>query len=77
MKNISRLIPIMILSMIIFLPFFLFAQENEVDMADTMRSNGKIYVVVSVVSIILLGLLIALINIDRRVKRMENEKKKD
>ena len=77
MKNISRLIPIMILSMIIFLPFFLFAQENEVDMADTMRSNGKIYVVVSVVFIILLGLLIALINIDRRVKRMENEKKKD
>ena len=77
MKNISRLIPIMILSMIIFLPFFLLAQENEVDMADTMRSNGKIYVVVSVVFIILLGLLIALINIDRRVKRMENEKKKD
>ena len=77
MKNISRLIPIMILSMLIFLPLFLLAQENEVHMADTMRSNGKIYVVVSVVFIILLGLLIALINIDRRVKRMENEKKKD
>jgi len=53
----------------------LFAQEEEkVDMADTMRSNGRIYVVVAVVVLILLGLLLYLIRLDRKISRMEREK---
>ena len=35
-----------------------FAQEKEVDMADTMRSNGRIYVVVAVMHTILSGLIL-------------------
>ncbi len=56
-------------------PIFSFAQENDVEMADIMRESGKIYVVVAVISIILAGLLIALISVDRRLKRMEKGKK--
>jgi heme export protein D (CcmD) len=40
-------------------------------MADAMRSNGKIYVVVSVLVIILIGLFIYLINLDRKLSRLE------
>ena len=46
-----------------------FAQEAE--MADTMRTNGKIYVVVAIVLVILLGLIGYLISIDRKVSNLE------
>ena len=46
-----------------------FAQN--VEMADIMRSNGKIYVVVAVISIIFIGLMIYLYLIDKRVKKLE------
>lgn len=55
----------------------LFAQNDTVDMADIMHENGKIYVVVAVISVILLGFLIALMSIDRRVRRIEKENKKN
>ena len=44
---------------------------GKVEMADAMRADGKIYVVVSVLLIILAGILLYLISIDRKVKRME------
>ena len=49
----------------------LFAQSNEVEMADTLRSNGKIYVVVFCIVIILAGLLIYLFSLDKRLKKIE------
>ena len=35
-----------------------YAQDDKVEMADTMRSNGRIYVVVAVVVLILVGLFL-------------------
>ena len=49
-----------------------FAQEKP-DMADVMRSNGKIYVVVAVCLTILTGLFIYVFVIDRKVSRLEKE----
>jgi len=40
-------------------------------MADLMRSNGKIYVVVAVIAIIFIGLMAYLYRIDQRVKKLE------
>jgi len=54
----------------------LFAQTEpagNVDMADSLRNSGKIYVVVAVVLIILAGLLLYVIGIDRKVSKMEKE----
>lgn len=59
-----------------FVPIIVMAQENEVEMADMMRENGKIYVVVAIVSIILLFLMIAVMNIDRKVRKIEKEYRK-
>ncbi|HEY5326319.1 MAG TPA: CcmD family protein [Mucilaginibacter sp.] len=52
-----------------------FAQQNQpVEMADVMRSSGKIYVVIAVIAIIFIGLAIYLFSIDRRLKKIEKEK---
>jgi CcmD family protein len=52
-----------------------FAQQpQQVEMADALRQSGKIYVVVATISIIFVGLAIYLFTIDRRLKKVENEK---
>lgn len=51
------------------------AQDDaKVEMADTMRSNGRIYVVVAVVVLILIGLFLYLIRLDKKITRIEKEK---
>jgi hypothetical protein len=50
------------------------AQDNKETMADTMRSNGRIYVVVAVVVTILLGVILYLWRLDRKMTRLEKEK---
>ncbi|SMO65853.1 CcmD family protein [Solitalea koreensis] len=54
---------------------FTFAQTttNGIEMADTMRSSGKIYVVVGVMAIIFVGIAIYLFSIDRKLTKLENE----
>ncbi len=47
--------------------------SQPVEMADTMRSNGKIYVVVAVCLTILLGLFIYVFIIDRKISRLEKD----
>ena len=50
--------------------FFVFAQ-SKVDMADTMRSNGKIYVVIAIILTIFAGLIFYLIRIDKKISKIE------
>ncbi len=47
--------------------------SNEPAMADTFRSEGKIYVVIAVLSIIFLCLAAYLIYIDVKVRRLEKK----
>jgi hypothetical protein len=50
----------------------LFAQEQ----AETVfRQSGKIYVVVVVMSVIMLGIILFLIRLDRKIKKIEDSKK--
>ena len=51
----------------------LFAQDAQ--MADTMRSEGKIYVVVAIILVIFLGLIAFLLYTDRKISRLENRLK--
>lgn len=44
------------------------------EMADLMRSNGKIYIVVAVCLTILIGLFLYAWTIDRKISRLEKEK---
>ena len=49
------------------------SQEKEVEMADTMRSNGRIYVVEAVMLTILTGLILYVVRVDRKISRLEKE----
>lgn len=55
----------------LLMSFSLSAQD--IPMADEMRASGKIYVVVAVLTTILLGMIIYLISIDRKLKKLEKE----
>ena len=46
-----------------------------VEMADGLRANGKIYVVIIVVVTILLGLFAYVIRLDRKISRLEKSVK--
>lgn len=52
----------------------LFARQD-VEMADTMRSEGKIYVIVAIVLIVLAGLVIYLFTLDKKIKKLEDSMK--
>lgn len=69
-KKLFSILLVMILST---LPGF---AQDQVEMADLMRSNGKIYVVVAVAATVMLGLIIYLISIDRKVSSIEKKLKK-
>ena len=47
--------------------------KNSIEMADVMRASGKIYVVVAVLCVILTGLIIYLIQLDKKISRLERE----
>ena len=48
-------------------------KANEPEMANTFRSNGKIYVVVAVILTIFAGIIIYLIHLDRKMSRIEKQ----
>ena len=48
-----------------------FAQDAE--MADSMRANGKIYVVVGIILIVLVGLIVYLFMTDKKLTRIEQQ----
>ena len=51
-----------------------FAQnEHAIEMADTFRSSGKIYVVIATIAIVFAGLAVFLFLIDNRLKKIEKE----
>lgn len=54
------------------------ASAQNAEMADTFRSEGKIYVVVAIILIVLTGLIIYLFLLDRKMNRLEQmiDKKK-
>ena len=54
---------------------FAFSQVREkVEMADKFRADGKIYVVLAIILVILAGLFFYLIRIDRKVAKLEEQK---
>lgn len=50
--------------------------QQTVEMADSFRANGKIYVVVAVLTVITFGLLAYLYVLDKKISKLEKEIKK-
>ena len=48
-----------------------FAQNAQPEMADTLRKDGKIYVVVLVLATIFAGIITYLVRLDRKISKFE------
>lgn len=76
-SQLSRLaqLPKVLFSLTLTLVFSLTAIAQEpgadIEMADAMRAEGKIYVVVACIVIVLVGLLLYIARLDRQVKQLE------
>ena len=64
-----------ILFVLLILSMLSKAQDGtkKVEMADLMRSNGRIYVVVAVMLTILIGLVLYVVRLDRKISKLEKE----
>jgi CcmD family protein len=60
-----------------FLLFFGLLSTNiafgQAEMADSFRADGKIYVVVAIILIILLGVFLYLFFLDKKVRKLEDQ----
>ncbi len=65
----TRLVTLLTLTVI--LPLASFAQN--VEMADDMRRDGKIYIVVAVCLTILIGLILYVVSVDYKLRKLEKE----
>ena len=59
--------------LLLAISFSITSQAQEETMANTMRSNGKIYVVVAVLTTILVGLIAYLVRLDKKISKLEKE----
>lgn len=64
--------PKTILIFLLLLVHNAFAQ-GEVEMADGLYASGKIYIVVGVLMIIFIGIVIYLIQTDRKISKLEKD----
>jgi hypothetical protein len=60
-----------LICLVVLLTGYASAFAQDVEMADKLRSEGKIYVVVGTIAIVFIGLAIYLFTIDRRLTRVE------
>ena len=67
----KKLTQLIILFSLVVVPLLSLAQA--VEMADTLRSEGKIYVVVAIVLVIFAGLIGYLVLLDRKISRIEKK----
>ncbi len=51
------------------------AQASDIEMADQFRADGKIYVVIAVVSVVLIGLFAYLFRLESKVSALEKRSK--
>jgi hypothetical protein len=67
----NRIKSLFFLVALLVAPLLASAQDIGVEMADKLRSNGKIYVVVACVFVIFAGIIIFMIMLDRKLRKLE------
>jgi CcmD family protein len=72
----------LLLLITLFLRTVLVAQPNNsagsgVEMADSLYQSGKIYVVITVITVIFIGIIAYMILLDKKISKLERELKKE
>lgn len=76
MNKLKRIVLVLSLCMFTLLSFAQPTTTQQQEPTDFMRSSGKIYVVVAVIVVIVAGLFIYLVNLDRKISKLEKNKDK-
>ena len=63
----------MLLAAVVWSGMVMAQGKPPVEMADVMRSNGKIYIVVAICLTILIGLFLYVWSVDRKISKLEKE----
>ena len=58
---------------VVFITTGVFAQNQDVEMADAFRADGKIYVVIAVISVVLAGMFFYLFKLDKKITNVEQQ----
>jgi hypothetical protein len=75
---IKRTLSLVALLFFFLLPLITMAQATENEKKYTafdMRSNGKIYVLTACILVIMIGLILYMVRLDRKMSRIEKESK--
>ena len=59
--------------LLLMLPALATLAQDTTKQTDLMRSNGRIYVVVAVMVTILIGLVMYLVRLDKKISKLEKE----
>ncbi len=73
LKKTSQMRKTAAITLLLSLFIVLNVRANDADMADVMRSNGKIYVVVIVLATIFAGIITFLVRLERKITRLEKK----
>lgn len=72
MNQIKRIAFALILGMVHLVAFAQDASTSQ-ESNDLMRSNGRIFLVMTIVVVLIVGLLLYLISIDRKISKLEKK----
>lgn len=70
-------IKIIFFCLFFLMPYCIAYSQGGIDMATGMRSSGRIYVVIAVILTILLGLILYVVRLEKKISRLEKNKLKD
>jgi len=73
LNNLKRVVLLILMGLVSFYANAQTVVASKSDSVDVMRSNGKIFVVMAVILIIMTGFFIYLISVDRKVSKLEKE----
>ncbi len=76
MKSFLKQIPVVLMLMLLT-ALQVSAQDSGIEMADRLREDGKIWVVVGVILLIFTGVIIYLVRLDRKIARLEKQVRRE
>ncbi|TLV01209.1 CcmD family protein [Dyadobacter luticola] len=69
----KRIYPLLLILLLLSENLFAQAAGDSVEMADKLRADGKIWVVVAVVAVIFAGIAVNMLRIDSKLKKIEKD----
>lgn len=77
MKHLKKIVSLFLMLAMTFMANAQGTTKKNAEMADVMRSNGRIYVVIAVMLTILTGIILYLVRLERKIHKLEKQESAD